>query len=266
MEILPPDQIDEIINTTLEMIGKSRQEFEDAKWTLLKCEPVWPGYDWQPQSSKDLAAFIDHTLLAPDATDDMVVQLCHEAIEHGFASVCVNSCHVPTCAPILQKNDTPLCAVVGFPLGAVATPAKAAETYYAVDNGAREIDMVLNIGRFKSDVDGLYYAFQDIKAVQDAAWGATVKVILETALLTSEEIVAACVISMVAGATYVKTSTGFSKAGATIEAVHLMREVVGPWLGVKASGGIRDLPTATAMIKAGANRIGSSSGISIVTG
>lgn len=266
MEILPPGQIDEIVNTTLELIGKTRQDFEDAKATLLKCEPVWPGSEWSPESPKNLAPFIDHTLLAPDATDDRIVQLCHEAAEHKFASVCVNSCHVPTCASILQKSDTPLCAVVGFPLGAMATPAKAAETHFAVDNGAREIDMVLNIGRFKSDLDGLFYAYQDIRAVQDAAWGATIKVILETALLTSEEIVAACVISMMAGATYVKTSTGFSKAGATIEAVQLMREVVGPWLGVKASGGIRDLSTAIAMIKAGASRIGSSSGISIVSG
>jgi deoxyribose-phosphate aldolase len=213
--------------------------------------------------AKKMAALIDHTLLKPEATPDDVVQLCQEAVDYGFASVCVNSGYVPLCVSLLQETEVPVCSVVGFPLGASLMEAKAAETRLAVEEGAGEIDMVLAIGRLKAGEDD--FVRKDIRAVVEAANGALVKVIIETALLTDEEKVRACRLAVEAGAHFVKTSTGFSKAGATVEDVTLMRKVVGPEIGVKAAGGIRDFPTAQAMVAAGANRIGASSSVRIVT-
>lgn len=215
-------------------------------------------------NAKELAAMIDHTLLKADATKEQVIRLCQEAKEHGFASVCVNPYWVKEAASYLAGSDVAVCTVVGFPLGATTPETKAFETKNAVQNGASEIDMVINIGALKSgDVKAVK---EDIRAVVEAADGALVKVILETGLLTEEEIVAACEQAKAAGAHFVKTSTGFGKGGATVEAVRLMRQTVGSDLGVKASGGVRDKETAWQMIQAGANRIGASASVAIVSG
>jgi deoxyribose-phosphate aldolase len=213
-----------------------------------------------------VAALIDHTLLKPDATPDQIAQLCFEARKYGFASVCVNPSHVKLCADLLKNSDVKVCTVIGFPLGASATDVKAFEADKAMDDGATEIDMVINIGAIKSrDYD---YAAKDVNAVVLAAHsrGALVKVILETALLTREEKIAACLIAKEASADFVKTSTGFGGGGATVEDVSLMREVVGPQMGVKASGGVRDFADAQALVQAGATRIGASAGVKIVAG
>ncbi|MBR1938754.1 MAG: deoxyribose-phosphate aldolase [Spirochaetales bacterium] len=211
-----------------------------------------------------LARYIDHTLLAADATEDMIVKLCKEAKEYKFASVCVNSCHVALASRILKDSDVNVCTVVGFPLGAMSTKAKAYEASLAVVEGATEVDMVINIGALK---DKRYDEVEkDIREVKRACLGKLLKVIIETCLLTDEEKVKACELSKKAGADYVKTSTGFSKWGAKKEDVALMRKTVGPGMGVKASGGIRDRETALEMIKAGASRLGCSSGIAIVKG
>lgn len=211
-----------------------------------------------------LARYIDHTLLAADATEDMIVKLCKEAKEYKFASVCVNSCHVALASRLLKDSDVNVCTVVGFPLGAMSTKAKAYEASLAVVEGATEVDMVINIGALKDkrydDVE------KDIREVKRACLGKLLKVIIETCLLTDEEKVKACELSKKAGADFVKTSTGFSKWGAKKEDVALMRKTVGPGMGVKASGGIRDRETALEMIKAGASRLGCSSGIAIVKG
>jgi deoxyribose-phosphate aldolase len=209
-----------------------------------------------------LAGMIDHTLLKPEARISQVVSLCQEAVEYGFASVCVNPIWVPVCAEHLEKHPVPVCTVVGFPLGANTTAIKVTETEQALRDGAREIDMVLAIGQLKSG----YYnqVFQDIQAVVDTAAPHPVKVILETCLLTDPEKAAACVVSQEAGAAFVKTSTGFSKAGATTGDVRMMRAIVGSCMGVKAAGGIRDKQTALEMIEAGANRLGASSGVHII--
>lgn len=213
-----------------------------------------------------LAGMIDHTLLKPDATPDQIAQLCFEARKHGFASVCVNPAWVPLCAQLLQGSPVKVCTVIGFPLGATAPEVKAFETQNAIDHGATEIDMVLNIGALKArDLD---MAARDIRGVVAAAHarGPIVKVILETALLTDEEKTIACLIAKEAGADFVKTSTGFSGGGATVHDVALMRRVVGPAMGVKASGGVRTYEDAESMIKAGATRIGASAGVKIIQG
>lgn len=209
-------------------------------------------------------AYIDHTLLKPEAAESQIRQLCSEAIEHRFCAVCVNSCHAALAARLLAGTDVSVACVSGFPLGAMSTAAKAFEAEDACRNGAREIDMVINVGKLKDGDEP--YVEADIRAVVDAAakYGAAVKVILETCLLTDEEIRRACRLSEAAGARFVKTSTGFAAGGATAEHVALMRSCVGDRLGVKASGGIRDLKTALAMIEAGADRIGASAGVQIM--
>ena len=212
----------------------------------------------------NLASYIDHTLLKPDASAQAVRQLCIEAREHGFASVCVNSCRVALAAAELEGSSVAVCAVVGFPLGAMDPQAKAFEAKRAVEAGAREIDMVLNIGALK---DGAYdLVEEDIRKVKQECGSLVLKVILETCLLSKEEIVRACEMARRAGADYVKTSTGFSKGGATLEDVALMRRTVGSAMGVKASGGVRSRKDALAMIEAGASRIGASSGVAILRG
>lgn len=208
--------------------------------------------------------FIDHTVLYADADLGKVEKLCKEAKEYDFASVCVNSCWVKKCAELLKGTDVNVCTVVGFPLGAMSSAAKAFEAKKAIEDGAAEIDMVLNVGYIKSGM--LKEAEEDIRTVKNACGKVLLKVILETCLLTDEEKVTACKLAESAGADYVKTSTGFSKGGATVEDVKLMRATVGDRLGVKASGGIRDAATAEAMIKAGASRLGCSSGIAIMNG
>ena len=213
--------------------------------------------------SQDLAQYIDHTVLKADATRNEIIVLCQEASEHNFFSVCVNPTWVKLASEQLQEVDVAVCTVIGFPLGASTPETKAFETKNAIDNGATEVDMVINIGALKDKNDALVEA--DIKAVVDAASGkALVKVIIETSLLTNQEKVRACQLAVAAGADFVKTSTGFSTGGATVDDITLMREAVGPDIGVKASGGIRDKKTALAMIEAGATRIGASAGIAIV--
>ena len=213
---------------------------------------------------RQLAKYIDHTILKPDATAAQVKKLCDEAKQYGFASVCVNPSRIALAAAELAGTDVTPCCVVGFPLGAIPSESKAAETAVAVKNGAREIDMVIDIGRAK---DGDWdYVQADIEAVKAACGAAKLKVIIETCLLTDDEKVKACQAAKRANADFVKTSTGFSKAGATVADVALMRETVGPDMGVKASGGIHNRAEAEAMIAAGATRIGASSGIAIVTG
>ncbi|QDS34914.1 deoxyribose-phosphate aldolase [Brevibacillus brevis] len=208
--------------------------------------------------------YIDHTLLKPDATQEMIDKLCQEAREHDFMSVCVNPYWVKRSAELLAGSDVKVCTVIGFPLGASTIESKAAETRDAIANGATEVDMVLNVGALKSG--DLETVKKDIAAVKQAAGDILLKVILETCLLTEEEKVVACKLSVEAGADYVKTSTGFSIGGATVEDISLMRKTVGPNVGVKASGGVRDGEAAVAMIEAGASRVGTSSGVSIVTG
>lgn len=209
-----------------------------------------------------LNKYIDHTILKADAKKEDVVRYCNEAREYDFMSVCVNSCHVKTVKKELEGSDVKVCCVVGFPLGAMATEAKAFETKYCVDNGADEIDMVINIGALK---DKNYdYVKKDIEEVVKAANGKFVKVIIETCLLDEEEKKKACELAKEARAHFVKTSTGFSTGGATVEDIRLMKSVVGDELKVKASGGVRTKEDAMKMIDAGADRIGASSGINIV--
>ncbi len=210
----------------------------------------------------DILGIIDHTILKPEATIDMIDTLCREAKEYNFAAVCVNPYFVPYCKEALKGSDVKVATVIGFPLGANTKEVKAFETIDAINNGAEEIDMVINIGALKNEDYDIVK--EDIKAVVDAAKGkAIVKVILETCLLTEEEKKMACQLSMEAGADFVKTSTGFSTGGATLEDVKLMKSVVGSKLGIKASGGVRDLQTAKDMVEAGANRLGTSSGVKI---
>ena len=213
---------------------------------------------------KKLSKYIDHTLLAAKATSEEITKLCNEAKEYDFASVCVNTCYVPLCAQLLKGTDVKVCCVVGFPLGAMSSEAKAFETKWAVENGAEEVDMVINVGKLKEkDYD---YVKKDIEAVIDAKGNALVKVIIECCLLSDEEKVKVCQICKEAGADFVKTSTGFSTGGAKAEDVALMRQTVGPDMGVKAAGGIHSYDEAMAMINAGATRIGASAGIAIVKG
>ncbi len=210
----------------------------------------------------DLAGNIDHTLLKPDATPEAIEKLCREALQYKFASVCINPCYVEYGARYLSGSGVDVCTVVGFPLGACTSAAKAFETQDAIRRGATEIDMVINVGWLKG---GLYpQVLEDIREVVRAAGGACTKVIIEAALLTDDEKVAACALTREAGADFVKTSTGFASGGATVEDVALMRRVVGPSMGVKAAGGIRDTATAEAMLRAGANRIGASASVKII--
>lgn len=214
---------------------------------------------------RDLSGLIDHTLLKPNATEAQIAKICGEAIENNFWSVCVNPFWVPLAAELLMESSVKICTVIGFPLGATSSQAKAFEAETAIAQGANEVDMVLNVGALKSGNYDL--VISDIQGVVRAAKGkALVKVILETGLLNEAEKIKSCELSVAAGANFVKTSTGFGPGGATVEDIALMRRVVGPKLGVKASGGVRDYQTAMAMIKAGATRIGTSSGIQIIAG
>ncbi len=211
---------------------------------------------------REIAKLIDHTILKPEATVDMVDRVVEEARQHGFASVCVNPWFVPRVARLLKDTDIDVTTVIGFPLGATTSAAKAFEAEEALRNGATEFDMVLNVGMLKSgDMKGVV---EDIRAVKQAIGDHVLKVILETALLTPEEIADASRASVEAGADFVKTSTGFGPGGATVEAVKIMRETVGQDFGVKASGGIRTLDNLLAMVQAGANRIGASSSVAIM--
>lgn len=213
-----------------------------------------------------LAKMIDHTLLKPDATQEQIAQLCFEARKHGFASVCVNPTWVEMCAKLLEGSPVKVCTVIGFPLGATSPEVKAFETQVAIDHGALEIDMVINVGAMKAR--DLELVSKDIRGVVVAAHGrgAIVKVIIEAILLTDEEKTIACLLAKEAGADYVKTSTGFASGGATVHDVALMRRVVGPEMGVKAAGGVRTYEDAENMIKAGATRIGASAGVKIIQG
>jgi deoxyribose-phosphate aldolase len=214
----------------------------------------------------DLAKYIDHTLLKPDATQQEVAQLCYEARKHGFASVCVNPTWVSLCAELLKGSEVKVCTVIGFPLGATSSETKAFETETAIKQGATEIDMVINVGALKAR--DLETVAKDIRGVVKAAHarGIIVKVIIETVLLTDEEKTIASLISREAGADFVKTSTGFAGGGATVHDVELMRKAVGPQMGVKASGGVRTFEDAQSMIEAGATRIGASAGVKIIQG
>ncbi|WP_017755836.1 deoxyribose-phosphate aldolase [Calidifontibacillus oryziterrae] len=213
--------------------------------------------------SINIANMIDHTALKADTRKDQIEKLCEEAKQYGFYSVCVNPYWVETAANLLKGSDVKVCTVIGFPLGATTSETKAFETTDAISKGATEVDMVINIGALKDKKDEVVE--NDIRAVVDSARGkALVKVIIETSLLTNEEKVRACQLAVKAGANYVKTSTGFSTGGATAFDIQLMRETVGPTIGVKASGGVRDRQTALTLIEAGATRIGASSGIAIV--
>ncbi len=214
-------------------------------------------------NARELAKYIDHTLLKPEASAEQIRKICDEAKTWHFASVCVNPSRIALVAEELKGSDVTPCCVVGFPLGAIPSESKAAETAVAVKNGAGEIDMVINLGAAK---DGDWALVEsDIAAVKAACGPAKLKVIIETCLLTDDEKVKACLAAKSAGADFVKTSTGFSKAGATVEDVRLMRKTVGPDMGVKAAGGVHNKAEALAMIEAGATRIGASSGIAIVS-
>ncbi|MDF2854381.1 MAG: deoxyribose-phosphate aldolase [Neobacillus sp.] len=216
-------------------------------------------------ATSNIAAMIDHTLLKPEATKQQIETLCQEAIEHKFFSVCVNPAWVRTSKELVKGSGVKVCTVIGFPLGATTSETKAFETKNAIENGADEVDMVINIGALKDKNDSLVE--NDIRAVVEAAKGkALTKVIIETSLLTREEKIRDCELSVKAGADYVKTSTGFSTGGATIEDIELMRKTVGPTIGVKASGGVRNTEDTQNMIKAGATRIGASAGVSILKG
>ena len=211
-----------------------------------------------------VAGLIDHTLLRPDATRDEVERLCAEAAEHAFATVCVNPAWVALCAARLRRTQVGVCAVVGFPLGATTSDVKHFETHRVLFDGAREVDMVINIGALKSNDPGTVE--RDIEAVTGPcrAAGATSKVIIEATYLTDEEKVVACTLAKAAGADFVKTSTGFGPGGATVADVALMRRVVGAEMGVKAAGGVKDLDALKAMVAAGASRVGASAGVRIV--
>ena len=213
----------------------------------------------------DLAKYIDHTLLKPESTRSDIARVCEEAKHYNTASVCVNPCWIGFVAEQLKGTDIKPCCVIGFPLGATLPEVKAYETAAAIRDGAKEVDMVINVGALRgAEFETVY---EDIKAVVDAAAGkALVKVIIETCLLTDEQKVIACKLAKHAGADYVKTSTGFSTGGAKVEDIRLMRETVGPEMGVKASGGVRTKADAEAMIAAGASRIGASSSKKIIEG
>ncbi|HXW60600.1 MAG TPA: deoxyribose-phosphate aldolase [Myxococcota bacterium] len=214
-------------------------------------------------NEENLASFIDHTILKADTTSEQINCLCEEAKQYRFKSVCVNPCWIKQAHEHLKDSGIDVCSVIGFPLGANTTKIKVLETQQAILDGATEIDMVINIGELKAGKSQLVE--EEIRAIVEAAEGRVVKVILEICCLTQDEIRLACECAKKAGAHFVKTSTGFGSSGATIEAVKLMRETVGPDMGVKASGGIRTKESMLQMIEAGANRIGTSAGVTIVT-
>lgn len=217
-------------------------------------------------SAQELAGMIDHTLLKPDATFPEIKQLCEEAMQYNFASVCVNPSFVETCFDIIKSSNVKVCTVIGFPLGATTSQSKLLEAEEAVKNGAEELDMVINIGKLKDkDYD---FVYRDIKSIAELSKKhlCVSKVIIETCLLSDEEKVIACLLSKEAGANFVKTSTGFSKGGATVRDVALMKFIVGDKLQVKASGGVRSYEDAIAMINAGAARLGASAGLKIIAG
>lgn len=219
----------------------------------------------KPISPQELAGYIDHTLLKPEAVEAQFVQLCDEAVKYRFKSVCVNSSWVPFVAKRLRGTGIIVCSVIGFPLGGMDTRSKAFEARSAIENGATELDMVLNVGALKSG--NVKLVEEDIRAIKRACRSTTVlKVILETGLLTDEEKILACEISKNAGADFVKTSTGFSGSGATEHDIALMRRIVGPSMGVKASGGIRTYDQAVALIRAGANRLGCGASVAVISG
>jgi len=224
------------------------------------------GYLAPPSGVGSVASLIDHTLLKPDATRKEIEQLCREAADHGFATVCVNPAWVAICAQLLRGTPVGVCSVVGFPLGATLADVKRFETQRVIFDGAREVDMVINIGALKSG--DLRTVERDIEAVTGPcrSSGALSKVIIEAAYLTDDEKISACSLAKAAGADYVKTSTGFGPSGATVHDVALMRRVVGDDMGVKAAGGVRDLESLKAMVAAGASRVGASAGVKILAG
>ena len=230
-------------------------EFEKSKKTSEK-----------KLSSQDLAGMIDHTLLKPDATISEITQLCEEAMQNNFASVCVNPSYVYACFNLIKSSNVKVCTVIGFPLGATTTQSKFLEAEEAIKNGAEELDMVINIGKLKDK--NYQFVFDDLKSIADLSKKhlCVSKAILETCLLNDEEIIIACLLAKEAGLNFVKTSTGFSKSGATAHDVALMKFVVGDNIQVKASGGIRSYEDAISMIKAGATRLGASAGVKIIAG
>lgn len=257
--------IDNIVSEVIDRLNKRIPGLRDQGGTV-SVQPRTGGEVGRSRlSPSDLVSYIDHTLLKPEATREQVDQLCDEAVANRFYSVCVNSSWVPHCVRRLQGSDVKTCAVVGFPLGAMEGRSKGFEARNAVANGAKEIDMVINVGALKAG--DLRTVEEDIRSVRRACRpGIVLKVILETALLSDEEKVIGCQLAKKAGANFVKTSTGFSKGGATVEDVALMRKIVGSDLGVKASGGVRTYEDAIRMIEAGATRLGTSSGVAIVKG
>jgi len=266
MSPIEQERIEELIETITDEIESELPEPEDDSFEPPETSTsplVSPSAE---PSADELASLIDHTQLKPDATYEQIDTLCKEARQENFASVCVNACHVSRCAQLLDGSTVPVCTVVGFPLGATSTEAKVAETEQAIADGATEIDMVINIGALKSE-DHIRVG-KDVAAVAQASHkgGALLKVIIEAAMLSDEEKVKACQIAKLAGADFVKTSTGFGPGGATVEDVQLMRQVVGSEMGVKAAGGIHSYEEAKEMIAAGANRIGASAGVDLVQG
>jgi len=244
--------IDQIVKAVKKQLAEG--EFQAGKPSSLR--------ESSGISASDIAQKIDHTLLKADAAEGELGKICEEARTHNFFSVCINSANVPYVSNALKGSGVKTCAVVGFPLGAATTSAKAFETKEAVTAGAEEIDMVMNIGALKSKQ--YRTVLEDIQAVVAAADPCPVKVILETGMLTKEEKIISCTLSKAAGAAFVKTSTGFGPKGATVEDISLMRSVVGPEMGVKASGGVRTWEDAIAMIEAGATRLGASASVAIV--
>lgn len=254
-------------NELIERITKEVMQRLDEK---LKSQGNIDKGSGKPQSSTqispaELAGYIDHTLLKPEAIESQFEQLCSEAVKYKFKSVCVNSSWVPFVAKKLRGSGIIICSVIGFPLGGMDTRSKAFEARSAIANGATELDMVINVGALKSG--NLKLVEEDIRAIKRACRSTTLlKVILETGLLTDAEKILACEISKKAGADFVKTSTGFSGSGATVQDIALMRRIVGPNMGVKASGGIKTFDQAVALIDAGANRLGCGSSIAVITG
>lgn len=212
-----------------------------------------------------LAKYIDHTLLKPEALEKDIIKLCNEALRYDFATVCINPSHVVIAAKLLKDSNVKVCTVIGFPLGANTTAVKIFETENSIKNGAQEIDMVINIGKFKEK--NFFYVEKEISEISKVCQGsAKLKVIIETCLLEQDEIIKACEIVKVSGADFIKTSTGFSTAGAKVSDIALMKSVLGESIGIKASGGIRDYETAMEMINAGATRIGASASVKICEG
>jgi deoxyribose-phosphate aldolase len=225
--------------------------------------PPLPPVPHMPEGSA-VAAYIDHTLLTPEATAEQIRQLCQEAHEYGFASVCINPVFVPLARGLLKGSPVKVCTVVGFPLGAAPETFKVYEAQADLESGAAEVDMVINIGAIKGEAYGQVYHEVEAVCIAAHAMGGLVKVIIETALLTRREKIIASLICKAAGADFVKTSTGFSSGGATVDDIALIRSVVGPELGVKAAGGVRSYADAIAMIRAGATRLGASAGVTIM--